>query len=157
MARDVDDFFMGLALEQAYLAFEAREVPVGAVVVKDGQVVGQGFNSKESTLDPTAHAEILSLRQAAEALGRWRLTDCIVYVTLEPCPMCAGAMLAARVSRLVFGCTDPKAGALESLFSLADDHRMNHQFEVRGGVRANEASELLKTFFRARRANRSFK
>ncbi len=156
MAQDMDERFMGLALEQAQLAFEAQEVPVGAVVVKDGKVVARGFNSKESSRDPTAHAEMIALRQAAAVLGRWRLTDCSVYVSLEPCPMCAGAMLSARIARLVFGCADPKAGAVQSLYSLADDSRMNHSFEVSGGLMAQEASELLKSFFRARRANRSF-
>jgi tRNA(adenine34) deaminase len=148
---------MGQALEQARLAYELDEVPVGAVVVCDGAVVGAGANAREGRRDPTAHAEMLALRRAAARLGRWRLTGCTLYVTLEPCPMCAGAMVAARIDRLVFGCSDPKAGAIESLYRLAADPRLNHRFAVTGGVRADEAAALLRSFFRQRRAMRSLK
>ena len=152
-----DDQCMGLALEQARLAFERAEVPVGAVVICDGELVGAGANAREGRRDPTAHAEMLALRRAAAHLGRWRLTGCTLYVTLEPCPMCAGALIAARIDRLVFGCPDPKAGAVASLYQLAADPRLNHRFAVAGGVRADEAAALLRGFFQQRRAMRSLK
>jgi tRNA(adenine34) deaminase len=142
---------MGIALEEAQKAFEEEEVPVGAAVVFDGRVVGRGHNAKESGCDPTAHAEVLAIRRAARALGRWRLSGCTLYVTLEPCPMCIGAMISARLDRLVFGCADEKAGAAVTLYDLARDPRMNHQLEVASGVMADEAARLLKDFFRKRR------
>ena len=147
-----DQRFMGIALEEARKAFEEEEVPVGAAVVFDGRVVGRGRNAKESGCDTTAHAEVQANRQAAQALGRWRLSGCTLYVTLEPCPMCVGAMISARLDRLVFGCTDEKAGAAVTLYDLARDARMNHQMEVASGVMADEAARLLKDFFRQRRA-----
>jgi len=143
--------FMGIALEEARKAFEEDEVPVGAAVVFEGRVVGRGHNQKESSGDPTAHAEVLAIRRAAESLGRWRLSGCTLYVTLEPCPMCVGAMISARLDRLVFGCTDDKAGAAVTLYDLARDTRMNHQLEVASGVMAEEAARLLKDFFRRKR------
>ena len=143
--------FMGIALEEARKAFEEDEVPVGAAVVFEGRVVGRGHNQKESSGDPTAHAEVLAIRRAAESLGRWRLSGCTLYVTLEPCPMCVGAMISARLDRLVFGCTDDKAGAAVTLYDLARDTRMNHQLEVASGVMADEAARLLKDFFRRKR------
>jgi len=146
-----DRRFMGIALEEAQKAFEEDEVPVGAAVVFEGRVVGRGHNAKESSGDPTAHAEVLAIRRAAQALGRWRLSGCTLYVTLEPCPMCVGAMIAARLDRLVFGCTDDKAGAAVTLYELARDTRMNHQLEVASGVMADEAARLLKEFFRQKR------
>jgi tRNA(adenine34) deaminase len=146
-----DRRFMGIALEEARLAFEEDEVPVGAAVVFEGRVVGRGHNEKESSGDPTAHAEVLAIRRAAQALGRWRLSGCTLYVTLEPCPMCVGAMISARLDRLVFGCTDDKAGAAVTLYDLARDTRMNHQLEVASGVMAEEAARLLKDFFRRKR------
>jgi len=146
-----DRRFMGTALEEARLAFEEDEVPVGAAVVFEGRVVGRGRNAKESSGDPTAHAEVLAIRRAAQALGRWRLSGCTLYVTLEPCPMCVGAMISARLDRLVFGCTDDKAGAAVTLYDLARDARMNHQLEVASGVMAEEAARLLKDFFRKKR------
>ena len=146
-----DRRFMGIALEEAQKAFEEEEVPVGAAVVFDGRVVGRGRNAKESGCDPTAHAEVLAIRQAARELGRWRLSGCTLYVTLEPCPMCIGAMISARLDRLVFGCTDEKAGAAVTLYDLARDSRMNHQLEVASGVLADEAARLLKDFFRKKR------
>ncbi|HUU00954.1 MAG TPA: tRNA adenosine(34) deaminase TadA [Myxococcota bacterium] len=151
MANEADHEWMQEALGEAARAFEAGEVPVGAVVVFDGRVVGRGRNRKESGLDPTAHAEIIAIRQAAAELGRWRLSGCTLYATLEPCPMCIGAMLSARIDQLVFGCRDPKAGAVRSLFELAADSRLNHRIEVREGIGAEQAAELLRSFFRLRR------
>jgi tRNA(adenine34) deaminase len=151
MMPEQDRQHMTLALQQAVLAMQADEVPVGAVVVANGQVVGTGANAKEKSLDPTAHAEILALRQAATKLGRWRLSGCCLFVSLEPCPMCVGAMVSARIDRLVFGCADPKAGAAETLYRLADDPRLNHRMIVQGGLMAEEAAELLRSFFRQKR------
>jgi len=143
----VDETFMRLALEEALLAGSEGEVPIGAVVVCDGAVVARAHNRRENDRDPTAHAELIAIREAASKLGRWRLSDCTVYVTLEPCPMCAGAMHQARIARLVYGAPDPKAGAVGTLFDLSDDERLNHRFEVRSGVLAEESAALLKEFF----------
>ncbi len=142
---------MGLCLSLAEEAAAQGEVPVGAVVVVGGVVVGRGFNLRETTGDPTAHAEIVALREAARSVGYWRVLDSTLYVTLEPCAMCAGALVNARVSRLVYGCTDPKAGAVESLFSIPTDVRLNHRVEVTGGLCAEASAELLRRFFRQRR------
>ncbi len=146
-----DEAFMAEALAEARAAGEAGEVPVGAVVVHQGQIVARGRNRKEAQGDPTAHAEVLALREAAQALGAWRLSGATLYVTLEPCPMCAGALVQARVDRLVFGCRDPKAGAVGSLMNLCQDPRLNHRLVVTEGVHGQEASGLLKAFFKARR------
>jgi tRNA(adenine34) deaminase len=146
-----DTDFMGLCLSLAEEAAAQGEVPVGAVVVVGGVVVGRGFNLRETTGDPTAHAEVVALREAARTVGYWRVLDSTLYVTLEPCAMCAGALVNARVSRLVYGCTDPKAGAVESLFSIPSDVRLNHRVEVTGGVCAEASAELLRRFFRQRR------
>ena len=146
-----DTAAMGLALEEAAEAPAHDDVPVGAVVLRDGVVVARRHNEREKTGDPTAHAEVLALRDAAAGEGSWRLADCTLVVTLEPCPMCAGAALAARVGRVVYGAADPKAGATGSLYNLCTDPRLNHEAEVRAGVRAAEASALLTTFFAARR------
>ena len=142
---------MGLALEEARRAAEAGEVPVGAVVVVDGAVVARGHNRREVDSDPTAHAELVALRAACADAGAWRLPDATVVVTLEPCPMCAGAMVAARVGRVVFGAPDPKAGACGSLYQLGADPRLPHEFAVTHGVRAEECGELLRSFFADRR------
>ena len=142
---------MGVALEEAARAVEHGDVPVGAVVAVDGEVVARRHNERERLGDPTAHAEVLALRDAAAAVGGWRLPGASVYVTLEPCPMCAGAVWAARADRLVFGAVDPKAGAAGSLYNLAVDPRLNHETRVVAGVRAAEASRLLEDFFAARR------
>lgn len=151
--READDArFMDLALEQARTAGEAGDVPVGAVVVSGGRVVASAGNRREAAGDPTAHAEILALREAAAALGSWRLEGSTVYVTLEPCPMCAGALVAARVGRLVFAAADPKAGACGSLYNLCADPRLNHEMPVEPGVRAGAAAELLRGWFSSRRA-----
>lgn len=147
-----DEGFMRLALAEARRALEADEVPVGAVAVAEGRVVGRAHNQRELLRDPTAHAEMLALTQAAEALGRWRLTGVTLYVTLEPCAMCAGAMVLARIDRLVFGATDPKAGAVVSLYRLLADERLNHRVPSDGGVLAEECGALLQEFFRKRRA-----
>jgi tRNA(adenine34) deaminase len=142
-----DETYMRLALEEAAAAGNEGEVPIGAVVVCDGAVVARAHNRRENDRDPTAHAELLAIRAAADALGRWRLSDCTVYVTLEPCPMCAGAMHQARIARLVYGAPDPKAGAVGTLYDLSDDERLNHRFDVTTGVLAEESAALLRSFF----------
>jgi tRNA(adenine34) deaminase len=143
---------MRLALEQAVLTAAAADVPVGAVVVDaDGEVLGVGCNARELTGDPTAHAEVLALRAAAMSLGSWRLSGCTLAVTLEPCTMCAGALVLARVDRVVFGSADPKAGAVGSLWDVVRDRRLNHRPEVVGGVLAEECGDLLRSFFEGRR------
>ena len=138
---------MELALSQARRAAERGEVPVGAVVVHAGEIVGAGHNLRESEQSPLAHAELIALREASQRLRSWRLEECDLYVTLEPCLMCAGAMLQARLRRLVFGCLDPKAGAVESLYRVCEDPRLNHQLPAIGGVLARESSALLGEFF----------
>jgi len=147
--RDLD--FMARALELAREAAVAGEVPVGAVIVKDDEIVAEGWNRPIGTCDPTAHAEIIALRAAGTALGTYRLTDTTLYVTLEPCAMCAGAMVHARVRRLVFGATDPRAGAAGSVFNVAHNPALNHRMEVSGGILADECGALLRDFFAARR------
>lgn len=147
----MDQTMMQEALRLARMAADLGEVPVGAVVVRDGQVIGRGFNRRESWGDPTAHAEILAIREAARAVGGWRLTGCTLYVTLEPCAMCAGAIVLARLDRVVYGAADPKAGAVGSLMNLVQDERLNHRAEVVSGVEAESCGELLRAFFRARR------
>lgn len=142
---------MRQALEQAQLADQANEVPVGAVVVYQGEVVGRGFNSPISRCNPVAHAEMLALQDAAMRLGNYRLVDCDLYVTLEPCTMCAGAMVHSRIRRLVFGAIEPKAGAIVSQAQVLSQPQMNHQIEVVGGVLADQSSQLLSAFFRRRR------
>jgi tRNA(adenine34) deaminase len=142
---------MDEALRLARQAGQAGEVPVGAVALHDGQVVGRGKNAREGDRDPTAHAELLAIREAARALGRWRLSGVTVVVTLEPCAMCAGAMVLARIDRLVYAAPDPKAGAAGSLQDLCNDPRLNHRIPVERGLRAEEASALLREFFQARR------
>ncbi|HBG08974.1 MAG: tRNA adenosine(34) deaminase TadA [Limnochordia bacterium] len=139
---------MSEALAEARLALAAGEVPVGAVVVLHGEVIGRGHNRRETANDPTAHAEILAIREAAGKLGSWRLTDADLYVTLEPCPMCAGAIVNARLRRLVFGAYDPKAGAVISLMNLVQDRRLNHTVEVLDGICQSECAALLQEFFR---------
>ena len=143
--------WMDEALKEAEKAGEIEEVPVGCVVVVDQQIVARGYNKRESLADPTAHAEILAIQQASRNLQRWRLSDATVYVTLEPCAMCAGALVNARVARVVYGCSDPKGGACDTLYQIGQDTRLNHRFEVTGGVRAEEAAQLLRDFFRERR------
>ena len=146
-----DDEAMERAIAEARLALGHDDVPVGAVVVRAGEVIASRHNERELTGDPTAHAEILALRDAAAAVGTWRLEDCTMIVTLEPCPMCAGAMVNARLGRLVYGASDPKAGAVGSLMNLVADPRLNHRVPVAAGVCADDAGRLLVEFFAARR------
>lgn len=146
-----DESFMLSALALAAEAGGSGEVPVGAVVVMDGTVVGRGANARESSQDPTAHAEVLALRAAAAAARSWRLSGSTLYVTLEPCPMCAGALVAARVSRVVFGAADPKAGSCGSLYNLCSDPRLNHELSVTRGVLARETGEMLSQWFSSHR------
>ncbi|MBR3328076.1 MAG: tRNA adenosine(34) deaminase TadA [Atopobiaceae bacterium] len=146
-----DERFMRLALEEARLAANEGEVPIGAVVVCDGTVVARAHNRRETDHDPSAHAEFSALVAASQALGRWRLTGCTVYVTLEPCLMCAGLMINARVDRCVYGASDPKGGALGTLYDVSHDERLNHAFAVTDGVLAEECASELRVFFRARR------
>ncbi len=147
-----DERLMALALDEARRCLEWEDVPVGAVVVRDGDVLAAAGNQREHLQDPTAHAEMLALRRAAALVGSWRLTGCSLYVTLEPCAMCAGALVLARIERLVFGTADPKAGFAGSLGDLVRDPRLNHRLEVVAGVGAEEASALLRSFFAGRRS-----
>lgn len=149
-----DETYMAIALEEARLAFDEGEVPIGAVVVCDGEVVARAHNRRETDADPSAHAEFAAMVAASQALERWRLTGCTVYVTLKPCLMCAGLMVNSRIDRCVYGAPDPKGGALGTLYDVSHDPRLNHEFEVTAGVCADECAELLRTFFRARRAAR---
>ena len=142
-----DIYWMGRALRQAALAGKRGEVPIGAVVVKDGLAIGSGYNLRETAHDPTAHAELVAIRKAARRSGAWRLTGCTVYVTLEPCLMCMGAMILARIDRLVYGCRDPKGGAAGTLYDLSSDPRLNHRFPVSAGTREEECSRILSDFF----------
>ena len=151
MSQAADAEWMREALAEARRALAEGEVPVGAVVVRDDEVIGRGHNAPVDSQDPTAHAEVLALREAAQKVGNYRLPGTTLYATVEPCPMCCGAALHARVSRVVFGAVDPKAGAAVSLYRLLDDQRLNHQAEVLGGVLAEECGALLRTFFESRR------
>ena len=151
-----DHFYMGLALEEARAAGAAGDVPVGAVVIIDGAIIGRGRNRREAKADPTAHAEIEALREAAHAIGHWRVEGTLV-VTQEPCPMCAGALVNARVARLVYGCANPKAGAVVTLYQIPTDARLNHRLEVVGGVRAEECAAALREFFAELRRGPSFR
>ncbi len=152
MHDDVDQRMMQRALTLAKQASDLGEVPVGAVVYLGEEVIGEGYNLRESQADPTAHAEIVALKQAAQHLGTWRLDGCAMAVTLEPCPMCAGALVNARIARLVYGATDPKMGCVHTLHQLCTEPRFNHRIDVTAGVYAEEAADLLRQFFRARRS-----
>src|SRR5579862_2306249 len=147
-----DHYFMGEALRQALRAFEAEEVPVGAVVVRNGRIIARAFNQVELLKDATAHAEMLALTQAEEAAGDWRLTDCTLYVTKEPCPMCAGAVVHVRLARVVYGASDPKGGAAGGIMNLLQHPLLNHRCEITRGVREEECRALLQTFFVEQRA-----
>jgi len=149
----VDERYMRLAIDAAHIAEENGDVPIGAVIVYQDQVIGRAYNQREQLTDPTAHAEIVALTQAATFMETWRLHGCTIYVTLEPCPMCAGALVLGRLDRLVYGCDDPKAGACGSLYDIVRDERLNHRLDVTSGVLANECAKLLQDFFRARRPN----
>jgi tRNA(adenine34) deaminase len=142
-----DDDWMRLAIEEARRALAKGEVPIGSVIVRDGELVGRGHNLREGAQDPTAHAELIAVRGASARLGTFRLSDCTCYVTLEPCPMCAGMLVNARIGRLVYGATDPKAGAIVTFYNLHDDARLNHRYPATGGVLAGECGALLTAFF----------
>lgn len=143
--------YMQLALDEAHKAYALGEVPIGAVIVSDGAVIARAHNMKETWQDPTAHAEMLAIQRASQYLQRWRLTGTTLYVTIEPCPMCAGALVQSRIDRLVYGAKDPKAGAVDSLFNIVRNENLNHQLEVTGGVLAEECGALIQTFFRSKR------
>lgn len=147
----LDQFFMGFALAEARQARDAGEVPIGAVVIFENQIVGSGHNQPIGLHDPTAHAEILAIRQAAERIGNYRLTDASLYVTIEPCAMCAGAMVNARIKRLVYGATEIRAGAVDSVFQICNNSSLNHQVEVTSGVKAEECRQIMQAFFKERR------
>jgi tRNA(adenine34) deaminase len=147
-----EEYFMRLALREATRAPEHDDVPIGAVIVHGGEVIGTGHNEREVRADPTAHAEMIALRAAAEAVGSWRVLDSVLYVTLEPCAMCAGAMIHARLDRLVYAAADPKAGAAGSVLEVLNHPKLNHRMQVEQGILGDQASELLRTFFRERRS-----
>lgn len=146
-----DEFFMGEALRLAMKAYKAEEVPVGAVVVREGRVIGRAYNQLELLKDATAHAEMLALTQAEAAVGDWRLTECDLYVTKEPCPMCAGAIVHTRIRRVIFGCADVRAGAAGSVMNLLQHNALNHRCEITAGILEKECADLLQDFFRATR------
>ena len=146
------DHWMHSALSQARVAFDEGEVPVGAVVVHRDHLIAEAYNQRESLKDPTAHAEMIAITQAAEALGSWRLTECTLYVTLEPCPMCAGAIVQARIPRVIYGASDPKAGACRTLFQITNDPRLNHRSTVIGGVLQEPCTAILQEFFERQRS-----
>lgn len=146
-----DEQYMRQAIEAAKIAQENGDVPIGAVLVYENQVIGRAYNQREQLKDPTAHAEIIALTQAAAFIESWRLHGCTIYVTLEPCAMCAGALVLGRLDRLVYGCEDPKAGACGSLYNIVQDERLNHRLEITSGVLADECAKLLQDFFQRRR------
>jgi tRNA(adenine34) deaminase len=146
-----DEQFMGVAIEAAKIAEENGDVPIGAVIVYKDQIIAKAYNQREQLKDPTAHAEIIALTQAAAYLESWHLNGCTMYVTLEPCPMCAGALVLARIDRLVYGCDDPKTGACKSLYNIVQDDRLNHRLEVTSGVLQEQCREQLQQFFARRR------
>ena len=146
-----DEYFMRLALREAARALEHDDVPIGAVIVKDGEVIGAGHNERELRSDPTAHAEMVALREAARVLDSWRVLDSVIYVTLEPCAMCAGAIVLARVPRVVFGAADPKAGATGSVINVLDLAELNHRPQVQSGLLAEDCADVLRAFFAERR------
>jgi tRNA(adenine34) deaminase len=146
-----DEYFMRLALREAARALEHGDVPIGAVIIREGEVIGSAHNERELRADPTAHAELIALRDAARTLGSWRVLDAVMYVTLEPCAMCAGAIVLARLPRVVFGAADPKAGAAGSVFNVLDEPRLNHRPQVESGLLAQECADLLRAFFAPRR------
>ena len=148
---DEDKHFMKVAIDAVHIAEENGDVPIGAVIVKGDQILAKAYNQREQLNDPTAHAEIIALTQAAAAVESWRLEGCTIYVTLEPCCMCAGALVLARIDRLIYGCDDPKAGACKSLYNIVQDERLNHRLEVTSGILSDECGELLTNFFEKRR------
>ncbi|WP_301859113.1 tRNA adenosine(34) deaminase TadA [uncultured Megasphaera sp.] len=146
-----DEFYMGKALEQARIAAAVGEIPIGAVIIHEKKAIARAYNLRESLPCATAHAELLAIEKACHALQRWRLSGCTLYVTVEPCPMCAGAIVNSRLDRVVYGCDDPKAGAVRSLFQIVDNPALNHRVEVTSGVRADECAAVMRDFFRSRR------
>ncbi len=144
--------FQRLALQEASRAASEGEVPVGAIIVRHGEIIASAHNQRETLRDPTAHAEMIAITQAAESIGAWRLEECTLYVTLEPCPMCAGAIIQSRIPRVVYGATDPKGGAAESLYRILTDQRLNHRCELITGALAEECGQILTDFFRSRRS-----
>jgi len=151
MINEKDKHFMQLSIEQAQIAEENGDVPIGAVIVYQEQIIGKAYNQRQQLQDPTAHAEIIALTQAASFMENWHLNGCTMYVTLEPCPMCAGALVLARMDRLVYGCDDPKAGACKSLYNIVQDDRLNHRLEVTSGVMEEQCRQQLQEFFARRR------
>ncbi|WP_378955652.1 tRNA adenosine(34) deaminase TadA [Pelosinus sp. sgz500959] len=149
-----DSYYMGLALEEARKAYDLGEIPIGAILVMDEQVIARGHNMREIWHDATAHAEMIVIRESCEKLKRWRLTGATLYVTIEPCPMCAGALVMSRIDRLVYGSSDYKAGAVESLFNIVQNDALNHSMVVASGVRSDECAEIMRDFFRSRRKNK---
>ena len=154
-SKELDQKFMRAAIEQAKIAQDNGDVPIGAVIVHQNRIIAKGYNQREQLQDPTAHAEIIALTAAAAEIESWRLNGCTMYVTLEPCCMCAGALVLARIDRLVYGCDDPKAGACKSLYNIVQDERLNHRLEVTTGVLADECSKLLQKFFERRRVEKN--
>ena len=150
-----DEKYMRLAIEQAQIAEENGDVPIGAVIIHNNQIIAKAYNQREQLQDPTAHAEIIALTQAAAALENWHLNGCTIYVTLEPCPMCAGALVLSRMDRLVYGCDDPKTGAVKSLYNIVTDSRLNHRLEVTSGVLADECTKQLQDFFQKKRLEKT--
>ena len=150
-----DERFMRVAIEAAKIAEDNGDVPIGAVIVYKNQIIGKAYNQREQLADPTAHAEIIALTQAAAALQNWHLNGCTMYVTLEPCPMCAGALVLSRMDRLVYGCDDPKTGACKSLYNIVQDERLNHRLEVTAGVSEKDCAQLLQNFFKKRRGQKA--
>lgn len=146
-----DQQFLKIAIEQAKIAEDNGDVPIGAVIICKDKIIAKAYNQREQLQDPTAHAEIIALTQAAASMESWRLVDCTIYVTLEPCPMCAGALVLSRMDRLVYGCDDPKTGACKSLYNIVQDKRLNHHLEVTSGVLQDECSQQLQKFFAKRR------
>ncbi len=149
-----DDYYMGLALDEARKAYEIGEIPIGAVLVMNDEVVAKGHNMREIWHDATAHAEMIVIRESCQKLKRWRLTGATLYVTIEPCPMCAGALVMSRIDRLVYGSSDYKAGAVESIFNIVQNDALNHSMVVASGVRSDECAEIMRDFFRSRRKNK---
>jgi len=154
-SHSTDEHYMRMAIDQAYIAEENGDVPIGCVVVHKDRVIAKAYNQREQLHDPTAHAEIIALTQAAEFVGNWRLHKCTIYVTLEPCPMCAGALVLGRLDRVVYGTDDPKTGAVRSLYHIVEDPRLNHQLEVTCGIMEDDCKKQLQAFFRRRREENS--
>ncbi|MTI48750.1 MAG: tRNA adenosine(34) deaminase TadA [Firmicutes bacterium] len=150
----MDEYFMKIALNEAYKAYDIDEVPIGAVIVKENKIIGSGFNIRESSKDPTTHAEMIAIRQASKNIGGWRLIGCTLYVTIEPCPMCAGAIINSRIDRVVVGAKDPKMGSCGSIIDITQNEKFNHQAQVQWGVLEEECSSIMTDFFRKLRKKR---